>query len=92
MIFEASKTVGWSKNTDLHHLSFGLILGEDGKKLKSRSGESYKLSQFLDEAKEKSLEDLLQRQKDTDKKFTQEEAEDIADKLAVACIKYSDLK
>lgn len=34
----------------LQHVPFGLVLGEDGKKIKSRSGDSVKLRELLEEA------------------------------------------
>ena len=34
----------------LEHVPFGLVLGEDGKKFKTRSGETVKLMALLDEA------------------------------------------
>lgn len=38
------------KEVQLTHVPFGLVLGEDGKKIKSRSGDSVKLRELLDEA------------------------------------------
>jgi arginyl-tRNA synthetase len=32
------------------HVPFGLVLGQDGKKLKTRSGETIRLKDLLDEA------------------------------------------
>ena len=34
----------------LTHVPFGLVLGEDGKKIKSRAGDSVKLRELLNEA------------------------------------------
>ncbi|MEO1144402.1 MAG: arginine--tRNA ligase [Cyanobacteria bacterium J06638_22] len=50
-IFQVGKRAGWI--TDDHefvHASLGNVLGEDGKKLKSRSGEAARLKDLLDEA------------------------------------------
>jgi arginyl-tRNA synthetase len=33
-------------------MGFGLVLGEDGGKIKSRSGETVKLQELLDEARD----------------------------------------
>lgn len=35
-------------------MGFGIILGEDGKRMKTRSGKTVKLMGLLDEAKEKA--------------------------------------
>jgi len=37
-------------------MGFGVVLGEDGKKFKTRSGDLVKLSDLLDEAAERALE------------------------------------
>jgi arginyl-tRNA synthetase len=39
----------------LAHVWFGTILGDDGKPFKTRSGETIKLSNLLDEAEERAL-------------------------------------
>jgi len=39
----------------LAHVWFGSILGEDGKPFKTRSGETVKLADLLDEAEERAL-------------------------------------
>ncbi len=36
----------------MEHMKFGVVLGEDGKRLKTREGKTLKLSILLDEAKE----------------------------------------
>jgi len=38
----------------MDHAGFGVVLGEDGKKFKARSGESVKLISLLDEAKNRA--------------------------------------
>src|SRR5690606_25128027 len=54
-VFAAAHKAGYdktSKGTDatLIHAMFGSVMGEDGKPLKSRSGENLNLSDLLDEA------------------------------------------
>jgi arginyl-tRNA synthetase len=39
----------------MEHMGFGLVLGPDGKKFKTRTGEAVKLIDLLDEAKERAL-------------------------------------
>ena len=52
-LFEACKVAGWhTKDTKMEHMKFGIIVGEDGKRLKTRDGQTVKLSLLLDEAKE----------------------------------------
>ena len=49
--------MGWHKppQTQMEHMGFGLVLGPDGKKFKTRSGDTVKLIDLLDEAKERAL-------------------------------------
>lgn len=51
MCFDAARAAGWvSENTRLEHLGFGVVQGEDGKKFKTRSGDTVRLVDLLDEA------------------------------------------
>lgn len=36
-------------------MGFGLVKGEDGQKMKSRSGDTIKLKELLDESKQRAL-------------------------------------
>lgn len=49
--------MGWHTppKTSMEHMGFGLVLGPDGKKFKTRTGEAVKLIDLLDEAKERAL-------------------------------------
>ncbi|XP_037937034.1 probable arginine--tRNA ligase, cytoplasmic [Teleopsis dalmanni] len=71
------------------HVQFGVVLGEDGKKFKTRSGDSVKLSELLDEGLKRSLETL--KEKNRDKTLTEEELHEIQESVAYGCIKYADL-
>lgn len=51
MCFDAAREAGWlSGDTRIEHLGFGVVQGEDGKKFKTRSGETVRLVDLLDEA------------------------------------------
>ncbi|XP_014229308.1 arginine--tRNA ligase, cytoplasmic isoform X1 [Trichogramma pretiosum] len=71
------------------HVGFGVVLGEDKKKFKTRSGDTIKLSELLDEGL-KRAEDKL-REKERDKHLTEEEFRDAQRAIAYGCIKYADL-
>jgi len=77
-------------------MPFGLVLGPDGKKFKTRSGENVKLMDLLNEAKERALNDLKNRmESDTlGEKTNLEEShlEDFAEKIGIAAVKYYDLR
>lgn len=71
MVFQAARKAGivgnnhlnteGSKGVELVHVPFGLVLGEDGKKIKSRAGDSVKLRDLLDEAVRRSEENEIAR-------------------------------
>lgn len=90
-IFGAAEEAGWYDKT-LHrvdHVSFGVVLGEDKKKFKTRSGDTVKLSDLMDEGLKRSKEKLLE--KGRDKELTQEELDAAQTSIAYGCIKYADL-
>jgi arginyl-tRNA synthetase len=63
LIFEAARLMGWHvpPKTSMEHMGFGLVLGPDGKKFKTRSGGTVKLNSLLDEAKDRALAQIKQR-------------------------------
>ena len=48
----------------MSHVGFGLVLGEDGKKFKTRSGDVVRLVELLDEAKNRCLDNLRTRREE----------------------------
>lgn len=46
------------------HVGFGLVLGEDGKKFKTRSGDVVRLVELLDEAKARCRESIKTRREE----------------------------
>lgn len=71
----------------LAHVWFGSILGEDGKPLKTRSGETVKLEALLDEAEEIAFKVVTEKNKDLPEKDRRE----IARVVGIGAIKYADL-
>ncbi|XP_055535392.1 probable arginine--tRNA ligase, cytoplasmic [Wyeomyia smithii] len=71
------------------HVGFGVVLGEDGKKFKTRSGDTIKLTELLDEGLKRSLNKLLDKERD--KVLTPEELKAAQESVAYGCIKYADL-
>jgi|ERR1712216_863782 len=82
----------------LDHMGFGLVLGEDGKKFKTRSGDTVKLEMLLDEAAERAKQTLRQRAGEGDedaasKTYLSEADFEVASKIVgYGAVKYSDLK
>jgi len=73
--------------TRLAHVWFGSILGDDGKPFKTRSGDTVKLADLLDEAEERAFELV------SVKNPSLEEAErrEIARVVGIGAVKYADL-
>ena len=73
--------------TQLHHVSFGKILGEDRKPFKTREGSVPDLSSVLEEAvqRAKSVID------DKSNGLSEKEKEDVAEKIGIGAIKYFEL-
>lgn len=72
---------------ELHHVTFGTVLGEDGKALRTRDGGSIRLKDLLDEARERAF--ALVSAKNPD--FPEAERRAIADLVGVASVQYADL-
>jgi len=91
MVFKAAKLAGFVPlSSSLEHVPFGLVQGEDGKKFATRSGETVKLKDLLDEAVRIAGEDLLARNPDADEAF-RERAKRVARIVGIGAVKYADL-
>lgn len=92
LLFEGAKIAGWwdpqTKRVD--HVGFGVVLGEDNKKFKTRSGDTVRLVDLLDEARERSLKILKDRAQSDD--LTEEEQLSAAEAIGYGAVKYADLK
>ncbi|XP_053983935.1 arginine--tRNA ligase, cytoplasmic [Hylaeus volcanicus] len=73
----------------IDHVGFGVVLGQDKKKFKTRSGDTVKLSDLLDEGLKRTLQKL--KEKERDKVLTAEELKIAQESIAYGCIKYADL-
>lgn len=89
MIFAAARKAGWldPSKVQADHVGFGLVLGQDGKKFKTRSGDTEKLIDLLHEAIEKARAIVDERLPEADEK----EKNHLAHVLGVGAVKYSDL-
>lgn len=94
MVFHAATLAGYVKSENiLQHIGFGLVVGEDGKRLRSRSGETYPLRDLLDLAIKSAHEIVEQRQsnKDLTSQLSKEKIDHIAVVLGIGAVKYADL-
>ncbi|XP_072980161.1 arginine--tRNA ligase, cytoplasmic-like isoform X1 [Typha angustifolia] len=100
MFFSAARMAGWlpgpeeKKFPRTNHVGFGLVLGSDGKRFRTRSSEVVRLVDLLDEAKARSKAELVQRLKDNGRigEWTDEELEKTAEAVGYGAVKYADLK
>jgi arginyl-tRNA synthetase len=95
MFFSAAKKAGWlpvedDKYPKTSHVGFGLVLGDDGKRFRTRSTEVVKLVDLLDEAKVRCKSVLVERGKGDE--WTAEELDQTAEAIGYGAVKYADLK
>ncbi len=76
---------------EVTHVPFGLVKGEDGKKLKTRSGETIKLKDLLSEAIIYAQKDLETRLKNEERNETDDFIQNIAKTVGIGAVKYADL-
>jgi len=74
----------------LKHVPFGLVQGEDGKKFKTRAGETVRLKDLLDEAVRIARDDLLKRAEEGTQPLP-EDLERSARIIGLGAVKYADL-
>jgi arginyl-tRNA synthetase len=86
MLFKVAEMAGWKKNTNLVHITFGSVLGEDGKPLKTRSGENVKLKELLDEAVKRAKQVVEEK----NPQLAENEKEQIAQAVGIGAVKYAD--
>ncbi|CCW71064.1 unnamed protein product [Phytomonas sp. Hart1] len=93
MITQVAKDMHWMDNSTWDHAGFGLVTGEDGKKIKTRSGETAKLKDLLDEAVARSHLILKQREMtDRAQGHSEEDTERLSNIIGIGAVKYFDLK
>jgi arginyl-tRNA synthetase len=91
-VFQVARKANWlPENVELVHVPFGLVLGEDGTKLKTRSGETVKLKYLLSEAVRRPQQDLEQRLIEEERKETTEFIKEVSETVGLGAVKYADL-
>jgi arginyl-tRNA synthetase len=76
-----------AKSTKLIHVGFGKILGDDGKPFKTRSGDTVKLGDLLDEAVERAFKTVSEKSSD----LSEAQRKEIARVVGLGAVKYADL-
>lgn len=91
-VFQVARRAGWlPEDSRLEHVPFGLVQGEDGKKLKTRAGDTVRLRDLLDEAVERAEADLRRRLEEEGREEDDAFIEHVATTVGLAAVKYADL-
>lgn len=91
-LFAAARMMGYDE-VKLVHVSFGTVLGEDGRPFKTREGDLVGLEALLDEAVRRAFEIVSANDdaKPTGPELSQEERRRIAEVVGIGALKYADL-
>ncbi|MEM8619924.1 MAG: arginine--tRNA ligase [Actinomycetota bacterium] len=88
MVFEVARMAGWlDDTTEAVHVPFGVVLGEDRKRLRSRSGEPIRLVELIDEAVERADAAMAEKSPDLDAA----ERVVVAQAIGIGALKYAEL-
>ncbi|APB32974.1 arginyl-tRNA synthetase [Gloeomargarita lithophora Alchichica-D10] len=91
-VFQVAKKAGWLPETvQCIHVPFGLVLGEDGKKFRTRSGETVRLKDLLEEAIRRAEQDIVARLHTEERQETPEFIQNLAQVIGISAVKYADL-
>ena len=88
MVFAVAKMAGWMpEGVSAIHVAFGNVLGDDKKMLRSRSGESVKLVDLLNEAVERAAAAVEEK----NPSLSGAERSAVAQMIGIGAVKYADL-
>ena len=87
-VFAVARAAGFaSENISLEHIAYGTMMGKDGRPFKTRSGDTIKLVDLLDEAIRRAHELVAGKNPGLEDAAFSE----IAEKVGIAAVKYADL-
>jgi arginyl-tRNA synthetase len=90
MVFAVAREAGWiPEGTSFEHAQIGMVLGQDGNRLRTREGETPKLSDLLQEGVDRArgiLDEL-----DAASRFEPAELDAVAEAVGIGAVKYADL-
>jgi arginyl-tRNA synthetase len=88
MVFAAARRAGWLPDeVTVEHLAFGTVLGPDGKPFKTRSGETVRLMDLLDEAVARARAVVAEKNPE----LTGDELQLRSWQVGIGAVKYADL-
>ncbi len=90
MVFAVAREAGWiPAGASFEHAQIGMVLGQDGNRLRTREGETPKLSGLLQEGVDRArgiLDEL-----DAAARFDAAELDAVAETVGIGAVKYADL-
>lgn len=91
-LFGAAEKLGYGQ-VRLVHVSFGTVLGEDGRPFKTRSGDTVGLESLLDEAvvRARAVVDANDEAKPGGAELSPEQRAEVAETVGIGALKYADL-
>jgi arginyl-tRNA synthetase len=90
MVFAVARQAGWiPEGAVFEHAQIGLVLGPDGNRLRTRSGDNVQLSDLLSEAVERARSIL--DEVDASARFDPAELDEVAEAVGIGAVKYADL-
>jgi arginyl-tRNA synthetase len=88
MVFAVAEMAGWlAPPREAVHVAFGIVLGTDRKRLRSRSGEPMKFVELLDEALERAGVAVDEKNPD----LTADERAEVVHTIGIGAVKYAEL-
>lgn len=88
MIFEAARRAGWlTESTEAAHVPYGTVLGPDGRPFKTRSGDTVRLMDLLDEAVSRARTVVNEKNPE----LATDKLNEIAEQAGIGAVKYADL-
>ncbi|MFL5781678.1 MAG: arginine--tRNA ligase [Thermoleophilaceae bacterium] len=92
MVFAVARKAGWlTDEVTAVHVGFGLVLGEDQKRLRTREGESIPLKDLLDEAVRRARELAAERLTTARGTRKAEDVDAVGEHMGIAAVKYAEL-
>ena len=90
MVFAVARQAGWiPEGAVFEHAEIGLVLGPDGHRLRTRSGDNVQLSDLLTEAVDRARGIL--DEVDATARFDPAELDQVAEAVGIGAVKYADL-
>jgi arginyl-tRNA synthetase len=91
MVFAVARMAGWVRpGVEIVHVPFGLVLGEDNKRLRTRDGENVRLRELLGEAIARAREFVVARAEERGD-APPDDVDEVARVIGVGAVKYADL-